>query len=352
MPTLIVTKGKATIDRYSQTLYESLKSKGIKKIEATIPHSGIVGSLRYFKFLRNISSLAVKCLKNRDDLIHLPHKALVPYLNIIRHHHVIVTVHDLANFLFPECREHALIQKFMEKNIRKADHIIADSNNTKKDLIKLFNIPDDKVSVIYLGIDHARFYPRGERKFNFPYIVYVGTDEPRKNLRNTLTAFCLLKRKLKDDKRYSNLKFVKVGEDARFMEATKKIVEELNLENDVVFTGFVSDDQLPYYYSSANLLVFCSLYEGFGLPPLEAMACGCPVIASNVASLPEVVGDAGILVDPYNVDEWVDTIHEVLTNQALRECLIKNGLERAKMFSWKKTAEETIKVYDEVYDNS
>lgn len=347
MPTLIVTQGKATIDRYSQTLYESLKSKGIKKIEATIPHSGIVGSLRYFKFLRNISSLAVKCLKNRDDLIHLPHKALVPYLNIIRHHHVIVTVHDLANFLFPECREHALIQKFMEKNIRKVDHIIADSNNTKKDLIKLFNIPDDKVSVIYLGIDHARFYPRGEREFNFPYIVYVGIDEPRKNLRNTLTAFCLLKRKLKDDKRYSNLKFVKVGEDARFMEATKKIVEELNLENDVVFTGFVSDDQLSYYYSSANLLVFCSLYEGFGLPPLEAMACECPVVASNTSSLPEVIGDAGILVDPANPSEICNAMERLLLNDKLRDELIRKGLKKAKEFSWEKTVKETYKVYRE-----
>lgn len=121
-----------------------------------------------------------------------------------------------------------------------------------------------------------------------------------------------------------------------------------NLQNDVIFTGYISDGDLPALYNAADLFVYPSLYEGFGLPPLEAMACGCPVITSNTSSLHEVVGDAGIMVDPYDVDRLADAMHKVLSNDGLREDMIKKGLERAEMFSWEKTARETLKVYEEV----
>ncbi|MEA3458002.1 MAG: glycosyltransferase family 1 protein, partial [Candidatus Thermoplasmatota archaeon] len=126
-------------------------------------------------------------------------------------------------------------------------------------------------------------------------------------------------------------------------------INKLNLQNDVVFTGYVSDEDLPALYNAADLFVYPSIYEGFGLPPLEAMACGTPVITSNTSSLPEVVGDAGIMVDPPDVDRLADAMHEVLTNEGLRANMIKKGLGRAEMFSWEKCARETLEVYEEVY---
>jgi glycosyltransferase involved in cell wall biosynthesis len=126
-------------------------------------------------------------------------------------------------------------------------------------------------------------------------------------------------------------------------------IEALNLQEDVIFTGYVPKEDLVKFYNLADLFVYPSLYEGFGLPPLEAMACGCPVITSNTSSLPEVVGDAGIMVNPYDVNELVKVMYEVLTNEGLKKELSKKGLERAKLFDWKKTAEETWKAYEMVY---
>jgi len=202
-------------------------------------------------------------------------------------------------------------------------------------------MPGDRISVIYNGIDHSIFKPYDVKIINKPYILYVGSERPRKNLDRLIEAFAMLKRELPE------LKLVKVGEPGRSQEYrhhTMSKLDSLGITQDVLFVDHISELDLAYYYSSAMLLVYPSLYEGFGLPPLEAMACGCPVVTSNVSSLPEVVGEAGIMVDPYDTGSLTRAIREVLTNSKLREVMVRKGVEQAKKFSWEKAAEHTQKV--------
>ena len=267
----------------------------------------------------------------------------------------IFTVHDITPLI--DSKEHPIYRVLsykllLPRTLKTADKIIAVSNSTKKDLMHHFDIPEEKIKVILEAADE-KFKPLNNKEINkvnqkyslnFPFILYVGTLEPRKNIPSLIKAFYKLKKK--------NLqyKLVIAGKKGWKYKEIFETIDKLNLQNDVVFTGYVSDEDLPALYNAADLFVYPSIYEGFGLPPLEAMACGTPVITSNTSSLPEVVGDAGIMVDPYDIDGLVDAMYEVLTNEGLRENMIKKGLERAKMFSWEKCARETLEVYEEVYD--
>lgn len=267
----------------------------------------------------------------------------------------IFTVHDITPLI--DSKEHPIhrvlsYKLLLPRTLKTADKIIAVSNSTKKDLINYFNIPEEKIRVILNAADE-KFKPLSDKEvkeakqkysLNFPFILYVGTLEPRKNIPSLIKAFYKLKKK--------NLqyKLVITGKKGWKYKEIFETIDKLNLQNDVVFTGYVADEDLPALYNAADLFVYPSIYEGFGLPPLEAMACGTPVITSNTSSLPEVVGDAGIMIDPPDVDGLADAMHEVLTNEGLREDMIKKGLERAKMFSWEKCARETLEVYEEVYD--
>jgi len=169
--------------------------------------------------------------------------------------------------------------------------------------------------------------------------------EKRKNIPTLIKAFYESKR------RRTNHKLVIVGKKGWKYDDIFETIDALNLKNEVIFTGYVPKEDLVKFYNTADLFVYPSVYEGFGLPPLEAMACGCPVITSNISSLPEVVGNAGITVNPYDVEELVEAMYRVLNDEDLRKELSKKGLERSKLFSWRKTAEETWKVYEEVFNN-
>lgn len=215
------------------------------------------------------------------------------------------------------------------------------------DIIRYFKIPENKIKVIYLGVDED-YKPLSETEIrkvrqkyhlNYPFILYVGSLISHKNIPTLIKAFYKLK------KYGLPHKLVITGKRGWKYKNIFEIISKLNLQKDVVFTGYVQREDLPALYNAADLFVYPSLYEGFGLPPLEAMACGTPVITSNTSSLPEVVGNAGIMVDPYDIDGLAKAMYEVLTNEGLRAELRKRGLERAKMFSWKKTAEETLNVY-------
>ena len=267
----------------------------------------------------------------------------------------VLTIHDLTPILFPET--HGGIHTFLQNNIlprslKRVDSIIAVSNSTKNDIIRYFKIGEAKVKVIYNGVDeifqvlHENKVEDVKEKYEIkhPFILYVGTLEPRKNIPTLLKAFYLLKKK------GIQHRLVIAGGKGWKYESVYETVNELNLQDEVIFTGYVSDEDLPKLYNAADLFVYPSLYEGFGFPPLEAMACGCPVITSNVSSLPEVAGDAGILVDPLGIDEIADAMWKVLNNEDVRERMVKMGLERAKMFSWEKCAEETIGVYESLVD--
>lgn len=264
----------------------------------------------------------------------------------------ILTVHDLSYYLYPESLTVATrlyFKFFLPHSLKKADKIIADSQSTKKDLIRLFKTPEDKINVIYLGIDKEIYALKNKsllaqvrHKYNLPekFILFIGMLSPRKNLPRMLNAFNILKKK-----GYPH-KFVVVGAKGWLYESIFANVKKQNLQDEVIFTGYVPDAELPAFYKLADLFLFTTLYEGFGLPILEAMASGCPVVTSTTSSMPEVAGDAALLVDPKNVGEIAKAMENILTNKKLKQELIRAGSRQIKKFSWKKTAEETLYLYN------
>lgn len=343
----IDTTNKYYLIHYAQTnidIYENNKEILIERF--SLPR----GAGYIWRFIQ--TPLKLKFTKELD-LVHDPYE--IGALSFKMPFKKVITIHDLTPTLFPHTFRSIMVvlhKLLFPRTLKTADKIIADSKNTKKDLINYFNVPEEKIRVILLAADE-KFKPLNKEgikevkqnyNLNFSFILYVGTLEPRKNIPSLIKAFYKLKRK------NINYKLVITGKKGRKYKEIFETIDKLNLQKDVIFTGYVSDEDLPALYKAADLFVYPSLYEGFGLPPLEAMACGTPVITSNTSSLPEVVGDAGIMVNPYDVDGLADAMYEVLTNDELREDMIKKGLERAKMFSWEKCAKETLDVYEEVYN--
>jgi glycosyltransferase involved in cell wall biosynthesis len=266
----------------------------------------------------------------------------------------IITIHDLAFLVYPHflTKESARYYSQIDQAVKWTDHIIAVSESTKQDTIRLLGVPEHKITVIYESANpiyrpskDQEILEQTKSKYHIEgdFILFVSTIEPRKNLPTLLKAY----RQLLDSYKAS-VKLVVVGRRGWLSEEVFTLVDELKLTNDVLFLGRLSIEDLPHLYNAAQLLVQPSFYEGFGLPPLEAMACGTPVVVSNVSSLPEVVGDAGLLVDPEDVSELTVAIWRVLTDQALREDLIAKGFKRAQCFSWEKTALQTLELYKRI----
>ena len=334
MPVLIVTTEESGVDKYSQELAERL---GVKQ------HA----TPRYLSFTE-VFRLS-RLIQKEPDIVHLPNQNFARFA-VLRKNPYIVTVHDVVRFYLRFDPE-TFVEKFWLKldimGLKRASHLIALSHNTKNDLIKYMKIPPGRISVIYDGIDHNIFKPSDValELLDKPYILYVGSERPRKNLGRLFEAFAQLK------KEFPDLRLVKIGAEgrsAKYRKDTRMKMGGLGITRRVIFVDYVSERELARYYSSARLLAYPSLYEGFGLPPLEAMACGCPVVTSNASSLPEVVGDAGITVDPHDTDSLAQAMRRVLTDSKLREDMIKKGLEQAKKFSWEKAAEQTLEVYNKV----
>jgi len=282
------------------------------------------------------------------DLFHATDH-LSPRLSRVRS---VFTLHDLVFRFHPETHmplNRWFLTLMMPRFLRAADAVIAVSQCTKRDAMRLYGLDEAKIRVIYEGVN-TRFRPADSEaikdvraRYGLPerFILYVGTIEPRKNLTILLEAYQALR------SQGSNFKLVIVGKKGWLYKGFFQRLRELGLEGEVVFPGFVPDEDLPALYSAANLFVFPSLYEGFGLPPLEAMACGTPVIASNVSSLPEVVGEAGIMVEPRDVRALAEAMERVLMDN--REVGEKE-LQQAARFSWERAARETLLVYAEVAD--
>lgn len=263
----------------------------------------------------------------------------------------IVIIYDLAfkNFKkYFKFFDYSMLLYLTDYSIKHSDRIISISDSTKNDILKYYNVNSNKVRTIYLGYDKNYFYPRSihdiktcKTKYNISgdYIVHIGTLQKRKNITRLVKAFALLK------KRGLKEKLVIVGKRGWLYDEIFETVRNLKLEKDILFTGYVPLEDLPFLISGSKCFILPSLYEGFGLPLLEAMACGTPVITSNVSSLPEVVGDAGMLINnPYSSDEIAERIYSLLKNNALQNQLKQKGLERAKLFSWNRSAIETLKV--------
>jgi glycosyltransferase involved in cell wall biosynthesis len=284
------------------------------------------------------------------DLFHATDH-LLPRLTRIR---TVFTLHDLIFRLYPETHKPLnrwFLTLVMPRFLKAADAIIAVSEHTKRDAVRFYGLDEAKIHVIYEGVD-ARFRPasaeamaRVRRDHGLPpeFILSLGTIEPRKNLTSLLEAYHDLRA------RGFEAKLVIVGQKGWLYEGFFRRLHELGLENEVLFTGFVPDADLPALYSAAELFVFPSLYEGFGLPVLEALACGAPVVTSNRSSLPEVAGDAALLVDPTSVADVQAAIITVLESEDVRADLRARGPRQAARFSWDKTARETLSVYQSVF---
>jgi glycosyltransferase involved in cell wall biosynthesis len=284
--------------------------------------------------------------KERVDLLH----ALAFVTPLLSRCPSVVTIYDLSFLLYPESFRRAkrsYLGLFTRLSARRARRIIAISESTKRDVVRLLGVPPEKVEVVYCGIDEA-FRPLAEdqvaafrSQHGLPerFILFVGTIEPRKNVTRLIEAFADLRFAICD------LRLVIGGAKGWFYQDVFARVEELGLQGEVMFPGYIPVSELPLWYNAAELFVYPSLHEGFGLPPLEAMACGTPVVAANTSSLPEVVGEAGLTVDPLDVEGLAEAMRRVLGDDALQQEMRKRGLQRARGFSWTKTAQETVQVY-------
>jgi len=248
-------------------------------------------------------------------------------------------VHDLIPLKFPELspKWQYYYRYVLPLILKQCQKIICISEHTKKDLIAHYQLDSALIEVVYLGFDRDLFRPQPDpnilQKYNLDkYWLYVGDMRFYKNLSRCLEAF--------DSLATNNSKFVITGKkDNFFYPEIARQTEKLAAKQRIVFLDYVPTEELPALYSSAQSLVFASLYEGFGLPVLEAMACGCPVITANSTSIPEVGGDSVLYVDPYDVPDITQKMTELMTNTNLRQTLIQKGLERAQFFSWRKTAQ-------------
>lgn len=263
----------------------------------------------------------------------------------------VLTVYDLTFVLFPGAfnrLNRRYLSLMTPLSARRARRVIAISESTKRDLVRLAGVPAEKIDVVYPALEpdmrraSAQAVAAFRRQRGLPerYILYVGTLEPRKNAVSLVHAYGELRRRQALPHR-----LVLAGGKGWRYENIFAAIEEYGLRDDVLLPGYVADEELPLWYSAAEMFVYPSLYEGFGLPVLEAMACGAPVITSSVSSLPEVVGDAGLLVEPTNVAQLADSIMRVAANDAVREEMTAKGMARASQFSRARMAEETLAVY-------
>ncbi|MDE3074656.1 MAG: glycosyltransferase family 4 protein [Chloroflexota bacterium] len=265
-----------------------------------------------------------------------------------------LTIHDLTFLLFPDrfnWERQRYLAALTRASARRASRVMTDSEWTKRDVTRLLRVPPEKIQVVYPGLDET-FFPRPaeelrefRRQRHLPerFLLYLGTLEPRKNIELLVQAYSLL---LKQGLRSCPL-VIAGGKGWRFDRIFAEVARH-GLTDQVLFPGYVDPADQPLWYGAATLFVYPSLYEGFGLPPLEAMACGTPVITSNASSLPEVVGRAGITVNPNSASDLAGAIAEVLGSQEKRDQMIQAGLRQAATFSWREAAQRTQQVYEQV----
>ncbi len=254
----------------------------------------------------------------------------------------VVTIHDLSFLYFPNDflkKDLYQLKSWTKYSVKKANKIIAVSKTTKKDIIKSYQVNEDKITVIYNGyekISDKKIKKFENKNTNKPYILYVGTIQPRKNLHNLILAFSKFKHL------YPKYQLIIAGKKGWLYKNIFNKVLDLGLEDSVFFTDYISENQLIFLYKNAFCLVMPSLYEGFGIPILEAMNFNCPVISSYASSLPEIAGGAALYFDPNNYLDLVEKLKILSEDNKLKSALIKKGKQRIKEFSWKKTAQQTL----------
>ena len=303
------------------------------------------------RLLWSFHSLPLRLRRLRLDCYHSTTGYELPF---VKRSAYVITVHDLIPLRFPALtpwRYRTAFGLLLRRAVRVADRIIAVSESTRRDLIELLHTPAERITVVPEAAD-GRFHPPEDQeglahvrlRYALPrrFLLFVGLLEPKKNIRGLLQAVACLRQA---GRWPADLRLVVVGDQGWSMGGLPQQVGALGLEGIVRFLGYVPDSDLPLLYGAAEAFIFPSLYEGFGLPLLEAMACGTPVVASTRGSLPEVAGDAAVLVEPDPPEALAEGIYRVITDSALREEYRHRGLQRARAFSWRRTAEATLAVY-------
>lgn len=287
------------------------------------------------------------------DVAHFTNFTAFP----IRGAKTVSTVHDLAFLRFPrtiELKSYITLKACLRFSLDIADRIIVPSFSTKKDIVDFYKYPEKKIVVIPLGVNHDIYRPIADihllnafkQKHSLGrYILFLGTLEPRKNTARLLDAYSILCKKMGVEQAPDLIFGGGRGWKNKAFEVKYQNLDK-PIRNKIRFLGYLPQEELPFLYSGADIFVFPSLWEGFGLPPLEAMACGTPVVTSNVSSLPEVVGDAAILVDPNSAEEIADAIYQILIDEHLALSLRSAGFTQATKFTWSNTALRTYKVYE------
>jgi glycosyltransferase involved in cell wall biosynthesis len=339
---------------FETAVFPPAKSKGIER-------AGLA-QLRYGWFLRNLEA----------DLFHIPLNAVPllmpkPYL---------VTIHDMSTLLFASQLGYGnrLRHFYLRRGLIRADRVIAVSKATCRDVESVLGIPASRVRVVYNAPDPAFHPPANDvvakvngaefdyrsnyppdlqrvldrYRIQYPFLLYVGRTNPHKNIPRLVEAFAVLRGEIQEHPFYRDLRLLIIGDEISRHPALRHAVIQSRVEDSVRFLGFVPIDTLRTFYQAASAFVFPSLYEGFGLPPLEAMACGTPVVCSHVSSLPEVVGSAAEIVNPENVFDIARGIKDVLLDQPLRRSLVERGFEQSRRFSWERSAQQVLDAYEEI----
>lgn len=281
---------------------------------------------------------------------HITYEGLAYLLNFIKLKNSVVTCHSLIPIAYDKTR--SLYWALNMRGLKKADRIITVSDFSKSEIVKYLKYPGDRIDVVPDAVDHDRYYPKRSKeilkKYGIPedqkIILYVGSEQPRQNVPFIFKAIAILKKDI------PKVKLVKIGTPQwpKARRELEKLKDKLGLKNNIVFTDYVDEDELPKWYNAADLFIYPCLYAGFGVPPLEAMACGTPVITSNLTSLPEVVAGAAIAINPHNIDGFTQAMKDILTNNYLSSDLAKRGIERAELFSWEESAKKILEIYKKI----
>ena len=334
------------VSKYQYEIHKRIKNIKINKIEYDPGHF-VLNNINVSNLLKLYLwyPLIVKTKVKPENIKHITSQNIGFLSKLFQKDTCILTCYDLIPLVYEE----TFSSKFNLKGLKRAGRIITISDFSKKEIIKYTGCPDNKIDVVYPAVDHEYYYKTGERRIledlnipeDSPVVIYIGSEQPRQNVPNIIKAFSKAK------KRIPNLKLVKIGRP-QFYGARKnimKLIDDLELNEEVYFINYVSEEDLPKWYNAADVLVYPCEYAGFGLPPLEAMACGTPVITSNTTSLPEVVGDAGIMINPHDIDLMSDMIYKVITDTEFKNKLVRKGIERSKFFNWEESARRTEEIY-------
>jgi len=329
---------------YASELAEIVKRPNVRVVNVPLSDRALM-----ILWHRMRMPLWVELFCGRLDLFHSPDFTLPP----ARRARGVLTVHDLSFIRVPDSA-HPRLRKFLlqavPRSVQRADWVLADSQCTKRDLVELMGSSAEHVEVIYPGVER-RFRPIREaavlaavqQRYQLPprFVLALSTLQPRKNFERLIQAYALMSEALRRD-----VKLVIAGGRGWCYDSIFETVKALQMEEAVRFPGYIADKDLPALYGLAELFALPSLYEGFGLEPLEAMACGTPVVTSDVSSLPEVVGDAGLCVDPLNVERLAEAMELVFADPALRQEMTRRGIERAQGFTWSAAAQTLLHLYE------